>query len=1103
MSAALGKAAVSGRGATFVTSFIGLVVRARLLVLAVCVAGIAFGVTLLRDPPIDVLPEFMPPYAEVQTEALGLSAVEVEQLITVPLEADLLNGVQGVDVIRSESLPGLSSIVMVFEPGSDIYEGRQLIQERLTQAHALPHVSKPPTLLQPLSTSSRVLMVGLASTDLSRIEQSVLAHWVVRPYLMGVSGVANVSIWGMRDQQLQVQVDPDQLRRDGVTLSQVVESTGNAQVVSPLTFLEASTPGTGGFIETPQQRLQVRHLIEKIADPAALGDVPVADTDGRLRLSDVADIEVDHQPIIGDAVVEGGEGLVLVVEKFPGTSTQAVSEGVEDALETLRPGLTGLQVDATSFRPTDYLSASLRNLALAGVTGLALLLLALIACRRHWRGVLVAAIVVPLSVLVAAAVILLLGHTLNALTLAGLAAAMTVVVDEAVVVTDRVVRELRSSRGHTTSSARSSLVVAVSAAARRPLTYATVIAVLAAVPVLVVQGRPGAFFEPVAVAYLVAVLSAFLLASTVTPALTALLTQRWAPSRGPSPRRTAIATRIRSALHAGRGPWPALTVTAVALLALCAVPLLSTSVAPTLRDQDIVVELEAAPGTSTARMTGLVTELTASLEAVQGVDGVVGHVGRAIGGDRVTNVNSASVWVRIDDDADHATTVGSIKEAAADLPDVKREVSTYSGQRIRDVGGLLRGDNKATGSGLALLTGTAEPLTVRLYGEDLDELQTQADRLLTRLSGVPGFEDPRVERPVTEDTLEIEVDLDDARAEGLTPGHVRRAAATLLQGIQVGSVFEEQKVFDVVVLGAPDVRTSVQDVRDLIIDAPQGGHVRLDEVAEVRVVASPSVIEREAVSRYVDITAGVDDRSVDDVAADLRAEIASTTFPLEYHAEVVTQEVGDELGWSTVAAVTIGVALAIFLLLQAAFGSWTLAALVLVLLPLAPAGGVVLAILAGGQLSLGWILGLVAVLVLAVRVDIALVTRLQELGAEVPTAPRDEVVRQAVEERSGSILVSTAAIAGVALPFAVLGPRAGLELVHPLALAVLGGLVSSTVVSLVVLPVLYRWLSPAPALPVVPGQRRPHEDQVSSNGHPHDRRDTDQASVGGDKEPVA
>ena len=261
-------------------SFFTQVLRFRLLIVAAALGVLALGILQLRNSPVDVLPEFTPPYAEIQTEALGLSAEEVEQLITVPLEADLLNGVEGVEVIRSDSVPGLSSIVMVFAKGTDIYEARLLVQERLTQAHALPTSPSHRPCCRRSRRHNRVLMIGLPSTELSPIEQSVLARWTVRPQLMGVPGVANVSIWGLRDQQLQVQVDPATLAGRKVTLNQIIRTTGNAQVVSPLSFLEASTPGTGGFIESPQQRLQVRHLLERIADPGELAKVPVEGTNG-------------------------------------------------------------------------------------------------------------------------------------------------------------------------------------------------------------------------------------------------------------------------------------------------------------------------------------------------------------------------------------------------------------------------------------------------------------------------------------------------------------------------------------------------------------------------------------------------------------------------------------------------------------------------------------------------------------------------------------------------------------------------------------------------------------------------------------------------------
>jgi len=1036
--------------------------RTRLLVLAVALGMCCFGVLQLRDAPVDVLPEFSPPYAEVQTEALGLSADEVEQLITVPLEADLLNGVEGVEVIRSKSLPGLSSIVLVFEPGRDVYRERQLIEERLAQAHALPHVSKPPTMLQPRSSSSRVLMIGLSSEELSGIEQSVIAHWVMRPKLVGVPGVANVSVWGMRDQQLQVQVDSERLRQQGVTLSQIVESAGNAQVVSPLTFLEASTPGTGGFIETLQQRLQVRHLIEKIADPEALGGVPIAGTDGRLRLSDVADITVDHQPLIGDAVVEGGPGLMLVVEKFPGADTRQVDEGVRDALETLRPGLTGIRTDTEIFSPADYLHEALDNLGLALLIGGMLMLLVLVACRFRWRSIIVALVAVPLSLLVAALVLDLLGQGFNAIVFAGLAAAIAVVVDEAVVATDRVTRALRT-RPADVELTRSSVIVAASAEVRRPLTYATLIVLLAVAPVVVMQGRPGAFFGPAATAYALGVLAAAAVALTVTPALTSFLTARWQPTQTEPLRYYRLRTRYLSTLErVGRSRGAALAAVAVfALVAIAVLPFTGTSPVPAFEHDDVLIELSAEPGTSNEAMTATATTLSDTLAGLPGVDGVGAHVGRAITGDRLTNVNSASVWVRIDGDADNGDTFEEIEAAVEALPDVESDVVSYTAKRIRDVGALRTGDAGVTGDGLDVLTGADQPLAVRVYGEDLAVLRTEAERVRDLMAEVDGVVDPQAELPETEPTIEIEVDLEKAQAFGLTPGHVRRAEATLLHGIQVGSVFQEQKVFDVIVRGTETTRQGVESVQNMLIDTPEGGHVRLDQVADVRVVDSPSVIDREAVSRYVDIQAGVDGRSVDAVAADIEDRLAQLEFPLEYHAEVLTGGTGEEVGLPWVLGMAVGAAIAVLLLLQALFGSWRLAALVFVTLPLSLVGGLLTGLLDGVDLSLGSMLGFLAVFGLATRFNLVLVDRIRTVEAEAPGTTRIEAIRQAASERLGPVIGAAAALAALVAPFAFLGSRPGLEILQPMALVILGGVVSSAVMALLLVPALYLQMAPA------------------------------------------
>jgi len=287
-------------------------------VVALAAALLVVGIIQLPSMPVDVLPEFTPPYVEVQTEALGLSAEEVEQLITLGMEQDLLNGVPWLKTIQSKSAPGLSSIMMTFDPGTDLVRARQMVTERMAQAFALPHVSKPPTMLQPLSSTGRVMMIGLSSKDVSLIQMGVLARWTIAPRLMGVPGVANVAIWGQRDRQLQVQVDPKRLQDQHVSLLQVLETTANSLWVSSLSFVEASTPGTGGFIDTAQQRLGIRH-ISPIITAEGLAQVPVEDS--TLRLGDVANVVEDHQPLIGDAITNDGPSILLVVEKFPGANT--------------------------------------------------------------------------------------------------------------------------------------------------------------------------------------------------------------------------------------------------------------------------------------------------------------------------------------------------------------------------------------------------------------------------------------------------------------------------------------------------------------------------------------------------------------------------------------------------------------------------------------------------------------------------------------------------------------------------------------------------------------------------------------------------------------
>ena len=1036
----------------------------RMAVVVAAVAISAIGIAQLRSAPVDVLPEFTPPYVEIQTEANGLSADEVEQLITVPLEADLLNGVQGVEVIRSRSLPGLSSVVLVFEPGTDVYRGRQLVQERLTQlgGAAWPMISKPSVVLPPLSSSSRVLMIGLSSSELTPIEQSVIARWTVRPRLMGVPGVANVAIWGMRDQQLQVQVDPEQLRRSHVTLSQVVETAGNAQVFSPLSYLEASTPGTGGFIETGQQRLQVRNVLETIADPNSLGQVPVEDTGGRLELADVATVTVDHQPLIGDAVVNDGDGLLLVVEKYPGADTAAVTSGVEQALEKLRPGLTGLQTDTAVFKPSDFLEDALNSLTLTLIVAALLMLLALAALFFHWRTVFIVAATIPVALIAAAWVLDRMGESFNVISFAGLAMALPVVIDEAIVAADAVAQRLRRRMDTSTEDA----VLDASRSVRSPLVYATLIALLPVVPVAVMNGRPGEFFGPLVVAYVAAVAVAMLVAVTLAPALSLLLFEWRSPARGEPPAARHLLPRYGRLLGRIIGrPRPLMIAAAAAVvLAVAALPLFDMSAVPSIKDRHVLVHLDAQPGTSQPQMTELTRTVSGQLRALKGVEGVAAHVGRAVTGDQLVDVNSSEVWVAIESDADYGATLDDIRTVVGGVDAVRSDVVTYTDQRIRDIGALREGENNAAG-GLDVLTGVDRPLTVRVYGQDQAVLNDEAEKVRGIVSQVDGVVDPTIVRAPLQPSLEINVDLAKARQYAIKPGDVRRSETTLLQGILVGSVFQKQKVFDVVVQGTPSVRRDADAVRNLLIDRPGGGYVRLGQVADVRIAETPSVISRDAVSRHVDVVASVSGRDLGAVASDIRDRLASASFPLEYHAQVLERTTADEIGERRVLGAVIAALIGMFLLVQAGFQSWRLAALLFVSLPFALVGGVAAAMIDGAQLSLGAWMGLLAVFALAVRGGMLLFRHFQDLEAGGQEPIGVPLVERGARDRLMPTLTTAVALAAVALPTIALGGRPGLEIVAPMAAVVLGGMVTTVLLITILLPALYlRFAVPSPGI---------------------------------------
>jgi len=1010
-------------------SAVAPILRLRALVVVVALLVLVAGLTALRKMPVDVYPEIMPVTVTVHTEALGLSADEIEQLVTVPIEADLLTGTPWVEVMRSESVPGLSSIELEFKAGTNPMHARQVVQERLTQAHALPNVSKPPLMLQPMSSTNRLMLVGLSSKSQSLIEMSVLARWTIRPRLLGVPGVANVAIWGQRERQLQVRVDPEKLRANSVSLLQIVTTAGNALWYSPLTFLEASVAGTGGFIETPNQRIGVRHVlpITKASDMARL---PVDGTS--LRLDQVAELVEDHQPLIGDGLNGGGAGLLIVVEKLPGANALKVTDDVLAALDQLKPGLGGIEFDSNIYHPARYIRTAMANVGGALVLALILVTVLLFAFTWSWRAALVGLVTIPLSLIAAALVLFYTGATLNAMVVAGLVIAVALVVDDGMVFTQHLLQRLRANG---TSSSEVAVTYA-SADARRSHVFTTLIVLVAAVPLLFLLAGPGAFVKPLVMAYALAVLASGLVAATVTPALACVLLGRKTSAPSESPLAAGLVAMSQKLAPAGSPVAIGVAVLA-AVAGLAVLPTLRVPAAPEFKEHDLLVHWDAMPGTGHAEMSRVMERASTELRAVPGVLSVGAHVGRAINADQVVGMHSGEIWVNVDPKADYDKTVAAVTQISDSYPGIDGDVTTFLTSRFGEY-----------------LSKVDEPVVVRVYGQRLDMIEEQAAKVRETLAGIQGIVDPRIHEESSEPVVEIQVSLEKAKQYGVKPGDVRRSAAALLAGIEVGNLFEEQKLFEVVVWGQPGVRHSVESIRNLLVDTPGGRTVRLADVADVSIASSSDLIQRENVARYLDVVADVSGRSVPAVAADVEAKLLGMSFPLEYHAELMGGYARQQAGKTELLVVAGACVLAIGFLLHASLGSWVVALVLLLTLPLALAGCALAAFANGGTLSIGSLAGFLAVLGLTVRHAISLVTHYQDLRKK-GGAFGQALIAGGVQDRAPAVIATMVVSAVAMLPFALRGSAPGLELLGPMAWVVLGGIVTSSIYTLSVVPALY------------------------------------------------
>jgi Cu/Ag efflux pump CusA len=649
-------------------------------------------------------------------------------------------------------------------------------------------------------------------------------------------------------------------------------------------------------------------------------------------------------------------------------------------------------------------------------------------------------IAIPLSLLAATLILVAAKATINTMILAGLVISVGIVVDDAIIDVENIVRRLREARKTESHQSTISVILEASVEVRGAIVYATLINVVAILPVFFIEGLSGAFFQPLAVAYALAVLASLVIALTVTPALAYLLLRNAHIERRQSPvtrwLQGAYTRLLEWILRSARPAF--LTVAAVTVVGIGVAPRLGSALLPDFKERDFLMHWVTAPGTSLPEEVRISTAACIELRTILGVRNCGSHIGQALLADEVVGVDFGENWISVDPAVDYDATLASVQSVVAGYPGLRRDVQTYLKERIREV-----------------LAGSSDAIVVRIFGPDLAVLRDKAVEVEAALDGIPGIIDLHRELLTEVPQIQVTVDLAKAEAYGLKPGDVRRAAATIVNGEEVGDVFFGGKAYDVNVWSIPEARTSVTDIEQMLINTPIGRPVALGKIATVAIQPTPNAIQHENLTRRIDVDANVQGRTLSEVVADVQAALATIDFPREYHPELLGEYAERQAAQDRLLLFALTAVIGVWLLLQAAFGSARLATLSFLTLPSALVGGILAAFVTGGVLSLGSLVGFFTVLGIAARNGIMMINHFQHLERFEGEPFGPGLVIRGARERLAPILMTALATALALVPLAIAGNLPGHEIEHPLAIVVLGGLITSTLLNLFVVPSLY------------------------------------------------
>jgi CzcA family heavy metal efflux pump len=1010
---------------------VSLSIRFRGAIAVLAAAMLVYGIYVTKNAKFDVYPEFAPPQVVVQTEAPGLSPEQTEQLVTRPLES-ALNGTPALTSIRSTSVQGLSVITLFFSHETSVYHARQLVAERLAEAAAnLPQGVGSPGMAPLTGAANVVLAIGLTSASRSLMELRSFADWNLRPRLLAVPGVARVSIFGGEERQLQIQVQPQRLAAFQLGMNEVIAAGRRATGVRGAGFVES--PAQRIAIQTSGQALQPQELGEAIV--GAWGGTPV-------RLKDVSKVVEGFEPKIGDATINGRRGVLIVISSQFGANTLEVTDAVERALEEMKPAISAQRITLhpALFRPADFIRTAVRNVNRSLFVGGILVCAVLFLFLFNLRTALISITAIPLSLLAAVIALDRMGISLNTLTLGGLAIAIGEVVDDAIIDVENIFRRLRENAAAGFPRSRFQVVLDASLEVRGAVVYATFVVALVFLPVLGMTGVEGRLFAPLGLAYVLAVIASLGVALTLTPALAFFLLARGGEEYG----ETRFLRALRSAyvrllrFLTGHRAAVALFTAAVCLGAGALLTQFGGEFLPEFREGHLIVHAALAPGTSIEESVRVGSRIAGDLLKLPFVASVAQQAGRAERFEDTWGPEYSEIHVKFKplSGREAALAEEQLRRVLSGFPGIHFAVYPYLAERIDEV-----------------ISGVMAEVVVKIFDDDLARLDQTSRRVLSLVKSVPGAADVQLESPPEAPLLRVDLRPERLAQLGFQPVEVLEAIQTAYQGAVVAQTFDGNRAFPVAVILDPDLRRDPELVGSLLVSNAGGVRAPLHALADVSLGSGRYSILHEAARRRQAVTANVRGRDVQSFVAELRRRLdREVKLPPDCTIQVGGAEEAFARAHSNLLVHSSIVGVAILVLLSIVFRNLRNLLLVLANLPFAFAGGVAAAYFAGARVSVGTMVGFVTLFGITMRNSMMLITHFDHLVRHEGVTWGPGGMLRGASERLAPVLMTAAVTALGLLPMALGSGEPGREIEGPMAIVILGGLATSTVLNLTVLP---------------------------------------------------